>query len=312
MNDGPVAARLRFGRRLADRVRRTLLPGADGAASSAPGGAESGGTGRAPDRQGRGPELRQVRAQTRAAEAEHETLLAERDRLRQERLRLQEELGAQHGKRVMPRLKVEKTNGVPSFVVGTRMMQRVYRRGEDPAAGIDGLGSLLADPAAVARFARSHGVPVLQDASQAPNAQDGAVVVHAFKGEVGLVEVRGPGTVRHLTADGSDPGDVRPAAAYDPDLPVPEGLPQMCAWSQILSAHLPRPYVQIAWSPGAPPRLQRLDVDPDRIPVLVPEWDERLGRVFDGAYARFLLQPFRRGGLANTVPGGTFTYEERS
>ena len=37
---------------------------------------------------------------------------------------------------------------------------------------------------------------------------------------------------------------------------------------------------------------------------------QRLGLVFDGAYTRYLKQPFRRGGLANRVPGGTFTPEE--
>ena len=57
-------------------------------------------------------------------------------------------------------------------------------------------------------------------------------------------------------------------------------------------------------------RVESVDVDPDRVPVLTSEWDRRLGSVFDGAYARFLLQPFRRGGLDNRVPGGTFTFEE--
>lgn len=252
-------------------------------------------------------ELAEVRTASATAAQELDELTAERDRLREERLALQQELGAQHGERVLPRLKVEKTNGVPSLVVGQRMMQRIHRRADDPTAGLDGVGTVFADHAGTARFARSHGVPVVEEGAPA----DPAVVVHAFKGEVGLVELRGPDGARHLTADGTDAGDVRPATTYDPELAVPAGLKELCAWSAVLSAAIPRPYVQLVWTADAEPRLVRVDVDPDRVPVLVPEWDRRLGTAFDEGYARMLLEPFRAGGLDNRVPGGTFSYEEQ-
>jgi hypothetical protein len=202
---------------------------------------------------------------------------------------------------------VEKTNGVPSLVVGERMMQRIQRLAPDPLAGLDGVGEVFADREGTARFARSHGVPVV-DADHGVD-EHSTVIVHAFKGQVGLVELRGPGGFKHMTADGEDVGDVRPAVAYDPQLPEPEGLSDMCSWSGLLSRHIPRPYVQVHWVDG-PPRLEHVDVDPDRVPVLTPEWDRRLGSAFDDAYARFLLQPFRGGALDNRVPGGTFTDEE--
>lgn len=303
MNDRTAGAR-GLVRRLGGRLRATLAP--------RPAQQKTGGSGRstARDRQAQlAAELAEVQQAARAASEQLDELTAERDRLREERLTVQQELGAQHDQRVLPRLRVEKTNGVASFVVGQRMMQRIHRRAADPAAGLDGVGAVFADPEQTARFARSHGVPV---AEADEVGRDGAgLVVHAFKGEVGLVELRGADGVRHLTADGTDPGDVRPATTYDPDLPAPAGLEQICAWSAVLSAAVPRPYVQLRWSDGPEPRLVGIDVDPDRIPVLTPEWDQRLGKAFDEAYARMLMQPFRGGGLDNRVPGGTFSYEER-
>lgn len=253
-------------------------------------------------------ELTQVRAEGSATERELEQLTAERDRLRDERLRVQQELGSLHGIRVMPRLKVEKTNGEPSFVAGQRMMQRVFRHAPAGSASLDGLDAVFDDAAATARFVRSHGIPVLDEGPR-PGAQVREVLVHAFKGEIGLVEVRGADGARHLTREGQDLGDIRPAVRHDPGLAVPERLSDICSWSEVLSAHVPRPYVQIFWA-EEPPRVERIDVDPDRIPVLTQEWDRRLGGVFDGAYTRFLLPAFRGGGLDNRVPGGTFSYEE--
>lgn len=246
--------------------------------------------------------------QTQAAQTELDQLTLERDQLRQERLEIQQALGAEHGQSVLPRLKVEKTNGTPSFVVGQRMMQRIYGRAVDPKMGIDGLEGTFANEAGTARYARSHGVPVLDGVDAVAEA---VVIAHAFKGEVALVEVHGGDGVRHFEADGTDPGDIRPAAAYDPEIAQPEGFADICAWSKTLSRHIPRPYVQVCWAATPDgPRLQHIDVDPGRIPVLTPEWDKRLGLVFDGAYTRYLKQPFRRGGLDNRVPGGTFTPEE--
>jgi hypothetical protein len=309
MTDARTFGAAGFARRLGSTVRKSLGR-QDQPQEAAPADGSARPPRRARERQEQlNAELAQVRAQARAAEQELEQLTTERDRLREERLGVQQELGALHGMRVMPRLKVEKTNGDPSFVVGQRMMQRIYRRAPDAVAGLDGVGAVLADPAGTARFVRSHGIPVVDQAEQSPDEDGRVVVVHAFKGEVGLVEVRGPQGARHLTADGKDPGDIRPAVPHDPGLEVPERLSDICAWSQVLSAHVPRPYVQIVWA-EEPPRVQRLEVDPDRIPVLTQEWDRRLGALFDGAYARFLLPAFRAGGLDNRVPGGTFRYEE--
>lgn len=308
-----------FTRRLGARLQKVLSP-SSGQAGKAAGGAKGQARTAGGQRGSRGGKQRPdpavefatAQAALAAAETQLTELTDERDRLRDERLALQEELGAQHGDRVMPRLRVEKTNGVPSFVVGARMMQRVNRLADDPAAGTDGAGTVFADPAATAKFVRSHGVPVADGPSGAAQGAGGsALIVHAFRGEVGLVEVRGAGGVRHLEPDGTDPGDIRPGASYDPQLQAPEQLEQICTWSGLLSAHVSRPYLQILWSVDeGTPRVERIDVDPDRIPVLTPEWDRRLGSVFDGSYARFLVQPYRQGALANRVPGGTFDPEE--
>lgn len=252
--------------------------------------------------------LRDLKSRIRQAREQLNELTAERDRLREQRTALQEELGKRHGRKTMPRLRVEKTNGVPSFVVGQRMMQRVHARAENPAHGIDGAGAVFIDHGKTAEFVRSHGVPIAEVRGQSASRQ---VIVHAFKGQVGLVEVREDERVRHFDADQADPGDIRPSAEYAAELPVPDGFADMCAWSVTLSMHIPRPYVQIYWQEtGDGPEVDHLDVDPDRIPVLTQEWDEKLGNVWDRAHARMLLQPFKAGALDNRVPGGTFKYQE--
>lgn len=244
---------------------------------------------------------------------ELEVLTTERDRLRRERMDVQQELGRQHDRRVMPRLKVEKTNGVPSFVVGQRMMQRVHRRALDPFAGLDGVGAVFRDAEATARFARSHGVPVAEGQGGLASDSEVVIIAHAFKGQVGLVAVHRSGSVRHFDSSGVDQGDIRPAFTYDKALPRPDAFDDLCSWSAVLSTHIPRPYAQLYWrAQGRSVVIDHIDVDPDRIPVLTPEWDDRLGLTFDESYSRFLQQPYDSGGLANRVPGGTFTYEERA
>lgn len=304
-------------RRLRDRVKSALaspdesespVPPSTAARQEQPPGDEVGAAPAGDDKQGLLARIAADRKQFVAAQTELERLTAERDALREERLGIQQELGAMHGKKVLPRLKVEKTNGVPSFIVGQRMMQRIYARTEDAKAGLDGVGAVFADPAETARYAISHGVPVVEgdDSGAEPT-----VIAHAFKGQVPLVEVHGPRGVRHFEADGTDPGDIRPATTHDPGIAEPKGLGDITSWSKRLSRFVPRPYAQIHWTMTAEgPRLHHIDVDPDRVPVFTPEWDEKLGLTLDGAYARYLKQPFRRGGLANRVPGGTFTPEE--
>lgn len=300
-------------RRLADRVKGAESPPDDSQpahrepipepAVEAPGPAPAGA------KKGLLAKVAANRKDAQTAQAELDALTRERDELRQQRLEIQQALGATIGKSVMPRLRVEKTNGTPSFVVSQRMMQRIYGATDD-AKGLDGINPVFAEAAETARYARSHQVPVLDD----PSTAEARIIVHGFKGRTPLVEVHGPHGVRHFEgADGDDPGDIRPAADYDATIPQPEGFYDLCAWSRTLSRWIPRPYAQLHWSvtPHGP-QLHHIDVDPDRIPVLTPEWDKKLGLVFDGAYARYLKQPFRRGGLANRVPGGTFTPEENA
>ena len=244
-------------------------------------------------------EIAEVRAQIEAEESERESLKAER-------LHLQEVLGAQHGKRVLPRLKVEKTNGVASLVAGARMMQRIHAKAADPSAGIDGAGAFFADAARTEMFVRSHGVRLGLDLGA-----DAQVIVHSFKGRTPLIELRRGTSVRHVTPAGEDPGDIRPGVRYDAEIPVPAQLGRIVRASRTLSAHVPRPYVQIGWREDADrPLLTGVDVAPDRIPALVPEWDQRLGKAFDSGHARMLMQPFAAGALDNRTPQGIFSYEE--
>lgn len=299
-------------RRLGRRVKSALASSGERAepAESAPSPAPSSSEGTSAPKSTRRAQSAAKKSQMQAAQAQVDELTRRRDELRQQRLAVQQELGALVGKSVLPRMKVEKTNGVPSFVVGQRMMQRIYGLADDPAAGLDGVGEVFADREQTARFARSHAVPVLDEPGTAVEAP---VIAHAFKGNVPLVEVRSGEGVRHFEADGTDPGDIRPAATHDAAIAQPEGFEDLHQWSKVLSRHIPRPYVQVYWTVGPDgPRLHHIDVDPDRIPVLTPEWDKRLGLVLDGAYARYLKQPFRRGGLANRIPGGTFTPDEES
>lgn len=291
--------------RIGRRMRRTVQGADSTAADPAPQTpARRPGTGTA--RPGSLEELRSLRDQLAGAKADLQAADEERARLKAERLELQGTLGQQHGKRVLPRLKVEKTNGVASLVVGARMMQRVHARADDPSAGLDCAGSLLADAARTEAFVRSHGVPHLVRLGAEPS-----IVVHAFKGEVALVELRADGRVCHVTPEGDDPGDIRPGATYSADIAVPNALDDFVAASRTLSAHLPRPYVQIGWTfLGGAPALTGVDVAPERVPVFDAEWDQKLGKAFDAAHARMLMQPYRAGALDNRAPDGIFRYEE--
>ena len=58
--------------------------------------------------------------------------------------------------------------------------------------------------------------------------------------------------------------------------------------------------------------LERLDVDPERVPVLTEDEDVRLGHLFDTGHARMLKQPYLAGALDNRVPGGVFDPDEPS
>lgn len=330
MSEGQPRGIGRVARRLRDRVKGAVSssdeatsssedwPTPSGAppttsSSATPSGAEDAkaadSTGSS-DKKGMLAKVADQRKQYVAAQEELDRLTAERDELRQQRLALQQELGARQGKSVLPRLKVEKTNGTPSFIVSQRMMQRIYGRAEDATAGLDGIGTVFADSAETTKYATSHGVPSLEDQDA---ATEPTIIAHAFKGQVPLVEVHGPQGIRHFEINGTDPGDIRPAVTYDSSIPEPTGLSDIGSWSKRLSRFIPRPYVQIHWTETSEgPRLHHVDVDPDRLPVLTPEWDKKLGLSFDGAYARYLKQPFRRGGLDNRVPGGTFVPEERA
>ena len=251
-------------------------------------------------------DLSNLKAEIATLQGEIEAEGRKREALKAERLRLQEVLGAQHGKRVLPRLKVEKTNGVPSLVAGARMMQRIHAKADDPRAGLDGVGTVFADLTQTERFVRSHGVQVGIDLDSEPTA-----IVHAFRGRTPLIELRQDGRVKHVTSGGKDLGDIRPGVTHDPDIAVPDWLDKIVRSSRTLSGHISRPYVQIGWHEhdGAP-FLSGIDASPHRIPSMTAEWDERLGRAFDRGHARMLMQPYRIGALDNRVPGGTFRYEE--
>lgn len=256
-------------------------------------------------------ELAAVSRQVVEAKEELARLDAERTELLAERRRLQQVLGERAGKRTMARSRVEKTTGIPSFVAGARLFQRIHRRADDPSGGLDAAGTLFADPEDTAHFARSHGVPsVVPPASSISTT---TILVHAFQGTIGLVELSEGGFVRHLDEEQRDLGNIRPGVKNSTDVSVSTALADVCQWSATLSRHIPRPYVQVLWQDHTEgPALTRIDVDPDRIPVLVPEWDQRLGQLFDSAHARMLLQPFHAGALDNRVPGGTFSPEETS
>ncbi|MCK0118291.1 septum formation initiator family protein [Isoptericola sp. S6320L] len=259
----------------------------------------------------RDAELVEVEQDIADAQQELAALKDERTELLAERRRLQQVLAERAGRRTMPRSRVEKTTGVPSLVAGVRLFQRIHRRAPEPSAGIDGVGKEFSDPELVARFARSHGVP--SEVASASASEVRTVVVHAFHGTVGLVEIRQDGLSRHLDGSQQDVGDIRAAASYGVDIPVSAAIEDICGWSATLSRHIPRPYVQVLWHEGTDgPVLTCIDVDPDRVPVLTPEWDLRLGQLFDSAHARMLLQPYRVGALDNRIPGGTFLPEETS
>jgi hypothetical protein len=253
----------------------------------------------------RDAEVRAIEEKVGRAQEELARLDARKAELLEQRRALQRTLGPLVGRDLMPLSRVEKTNGTASFVAGVRMMQRIHRRADDPAAGIDGAGAVFADRARTEQFVRSHGVPLAT--TEDPGPEDRRVVVHAFHGNVGLVEVRSGDGARHVDGDGIDLGDVRPGATHDPDLALPATLAELTGWSATLSDHVSRPYVQVLWrQDGDHLVLEGIDVDPERIPVLTQEQDERLGHLFDTGHARMLKQPYLLGALENRVPGGVF------
>ena len=259
----------------------------------------------------RDPEARQLEERVEAAQAELDALDAQKAELLEQRRALQRVLGERAGRASQPLSRVEKTNGVPSFVHGARLMQRIHRLAEDPAAGHDGAGALFASRERTEEFVRSHGVPLTTGTD--PGPEDRVVVAHAFHGAVGLVEVRSGGAGRHVDGDGADLGDVRPGLPHDASIPLPAALRDLTAWAGTLSDHVSRPYVQVVWrQDGDRLALEGLDVDPERLPVLTEEEDVRLGHLFDTGHARMLKQPYLAGALDNRVPGGTFDPDEQA
>jgi hypothetical protein len=251
-------------------------------------------------------------AETRAVEVRIAALLSEIARIDGEKSELlarrhdlQQTLGASIGRDRMALSRVEKTNGVPSFVAGMRMMQRIHRKAANPTHGLDGAGEVFASRARTEEFVRSHGVPLA--VAPEPGPADRRVVVHAFHGLVGLVEVRVGDGVRHLDGAGEPLGDIRPALTHDPELGIPASLARLTDWAETLSDAISRPYAQIVWQQDEDRLvIDRIDVDPDRIPVLVEDEDERLGWLFERGHARMLKQPFLLGALENRVPDGVF------
>jgi uncharacterized small protein (DUF1192 family) len=257
----------------------------------------------------RDPEVKEIEERIGAAQAELATLDAQKADLLEQRRALQRVLGERVGRDSQPLSKVEKTNGVPSFVHGARLMQRIHRLADDPVSGHDGAGAVFASSERTEEFVRSHGVPLTTGADLGP--EDRVVIAHAFHGTVGLVEVATAGAARHVDGDGADLGEVRPGIPHDGSIALPASLADLTAWAATLSDHVSRPYVQVVWrQDGDHLVLDRLDVDPDRVPVLTEEEDVRLGRLFDTGHARMLKQPYLVGALDNRVPGGTFDPDE--
>jgi hypothetical protein len=257
----------------------------------------------------RDPEVKAVQERVLAAQQDLDALDARKAELLERRLALQRVLGRTIDRDTMPLSRVEKTNGTASFVAGVRMMQRIHRRAENPAHGLDGAGEVFATRERTEEFVRSHGVPLATGAD--PGPADRTVVVHAFHGSVGLVEVNSGGSARHVDGDGADLGDVRDAVPHDGSVGLPGTFGRLVAWAGTLSDHVSRPYVQIVWrQDGDHLVLDHIDVDPDRVPVLTEEEDVRLGHLFDTGHARMLKQPYLAGALDNRVPGGVFNPEE--
>jgi hypothetical protein len=244
-----------------------------------------------------------------AAKAELVALDTEKAELLEKRRELQRVLGEREGRASQPLNRVEKTNGVPSFVHGVRLMQRIHRLAADPAHGHDGAGEVFASRERTEEFVHSHGVPLTT--APDPGPADRVVLVHAFHGTVGLVEVAAAGAVRHLDGDGRDLGEIRAAVPHGADIALPTSLTPLTEWAETLSAHISRPYAQVVWRQVDDHLfLDRIDVDPERVPVLTEEQDVRLGHLFDTGHARMLVQPFLAGALDNRVPGGTFDPDE--
>lgn len=247
----------------------------------------------------------------KSGDALHRTfrqLAAERDALREQRLKLQQAIGAQHGMPVMPRRKLESHHGISSFFVGQRMMQRIHRQVANPKDGADGLGASLSDPSQMERFTRSHAVPI---AASGASHEGLRAVAHSFYGEVPLVEVSKNRSSRAFDAAGRDPGQIRPSVTYDTKLARPTEFEVVRQWSQVLSAHIPRAYVQVEWIREPESwAVHSFDLDPERLPIFSAEWDEHLGREFDAAYARLSKDLADAGALANRTPHGIFAAEE--
>jgi hypothetical protein len=259
----------------------------------------------------RDPRVRELEERVAAAQAELDALDAQKAELLERRRALQRVLGERAGRDIQPLSRVEKTNGVPSFVHAVRLFQRIHRLADDPAAGHDGAGAVFASRERTEEFVRSHGVPPATEPD--PGPEDRIVVAHAFHGAVGLVEVGTGGAARHVDGDGADLGDIRPGLRHDGAIALPRSLPEITTWSATLSDHVSRPYVQVVWrQDGDRLVLDRLDVDPERVPVLVEEQDVRLGHLADTGHARMLKQPYLAGALENRVPGGVFDPEERT
>ncbi|MFI5429074.1 ATP-grasp fold amidoligase family protein [Aeromicrobium sp. UC242_57] len=126
-----------------------------------------------------------------------------------------------------------------------------------------------------------------------------------FYGEPGFIEMRTEDWGRFADAqvrtrtfllDGTELFNVRPFVGQATDLDMPRDLPAIIEASRILSKAIRRPFVRLDFFESEQGLMfGEVTQHPGRLPLLVPEWDERFGQALRARLRAHAVRRHRRG-----------------
>ncbi|WP_147917980.1 ATP-grasp fold amidoligase family protein [Ruania zhangjianzhongii] len=147
----------------------------------------------------------------------------------------------------------------------------------------------------------------LQAKSGEPGQMPHDIKVFCFYGEPAFIEVRTGDwsrareteqRLRTFLPDGTELTNVRALISAGTDVKAPEDFEGVAQASRILSQAIRRPIQRIDfYETDRGIVFGEITQNPGRPPSLVPEWDEKLGAIYENAYARLLADLADEGAL---------------
>ena len=148
----------------------------------------------------------------------------------------------------------------------------------------------------------------LQARSGEPGQMPHDIKVFCFYGEPAFIEVRTGDwsrareteqRLRTFLPDGTELSHVRALITAGTDVTAPEDFEGVIEASRVLSQAIRRPIQRIDfYETDRGIVFGEITQNPGRPPSLVPEWDEKLGEVYENAYARLLADLVAEGALS--------------